>query len=171
MWNHQLCNTLCLHFASWTMISWVALSCPTLCDSMDCSMLGFPVHHQLPELAQTHVHWVGDATQPSHTLSSPLSPAFKPSQHRGLFQWASSSHQVAKVFKLQLQDQSLQWVFRADNDKCYNSSLEETPPPKALICHCIPESRKPGEPLSSQNLPWGRFVTINGPTQNRAWLH
>ena len=63
----------------------VAQSCPTLCDSMDCSMPGFPVYHQLPELAQTHLQWVHDAIQPSHSLSS-LSPAFNLSQHQGLFQ-------------------------------------------------------------------------------------
>ena len=62
----------------------------------------FPVHHQLPELTQTHVHWVGDAIQPSHPLSP---PAFNPSQHQGLFQWVSSSHQVAKVLEFQLQHQ------------------------------------------------------------------
>ena len=64
---------------------------------MDCSMPGFPVHHQLPEFTQTHVHWVGDAIQPSHPLSSP-SPAFNLSQHQGLFQWVRSSHQVAKYW-------------------------------------------------------------------------
>jgi len=69
--------------------------CSTLCDPMDCSTPGFPVLHHLPELAQTHVHWVGDAIQPSHPLSSP-SPAFNLSQHQGLFQWVSSSHQVTK---------------------------------------------------------------------------
>ena len=69
----------------------VAQSCSTLCDLMDCSTSGFPVHHQLPELAQTHVHWVGDAILPSHPLLSP-SPAFNLSQHQGLFQWVSSSH-------------------------------------------------------------------------------
>ena len=68
---------------------------PTLCDPMDCSMPGFPVLHRLPELAQTHVHWVGVVIQPSRPLSSP-SPAFNLSQHQGLFQWVSSSHQVAK---------------------------------------------------------------------------
>ena len=62
---------------------------------MDCSMLGLPVHHQLPELAQSHVHWVGDATQPSHLLPSP-SPALNLSQHQGLLQWVSSLHQVAQ---------------------------------------------------------------------------
>ena len=71
--------------------------CSTLCDSMDCSMPGFPVHHQLPEPAQTHVHRVGDAIQPSHPLSSPFPPAFNLSHHQNLFQWVSSSHQVAKI--------------------------------------------------------------------------
>ena len=86
----------------------VAHSCPTLCDPMDCSMPGFPVHHQLPEPAQAHIHRVGDATQPSHPLSSPSPPAFNLSQHQGLFQGVSSSHQVAKVLEFQLQHQSLQ---------------------------------------------------------------
>ena len=88
--------------ASWwkfssVQFSSIAQSCPTLCDPMDCSMPGFPVHHQLLELAQTHVHQVGDAIQPSHPLSSP-SPAFNLSQHQGLFQWVSASHQVAKYW-------------------------------------------------------------------------
>ena len=64
----------------------VAESCPTLCDPMDCSTSGFPVHHQLPELAQTRVHQVSDAIQPSHPLSSPFPPAFHLSQHQGLLQ-------------------------------------------------------------------------------------
>ena len=71
------------------------------------------VHHQLPELAQTHVHWVGDAIQPSHTLSSP-SPSFKFSRHPGLFQWVSSWHQVAKVLEFQIQHQSFQWILRTN---------------------------------------------------------
>ena len=66
---------------------------------MDCSMPGFPVCHQFPKLAQTHVHWVGEAIQPSHPLLPPSPPAFNLSQHQGLFQWVSSSHQVAKVLK------------------------------------------------------------------------
>ena len=78
--------------------SWVAQSCPTLWDPMDCSMPGLPVYHQLPEPTQTHVHWVGDAIQPSHPLSSPSPPALNPSQHQGLFQWVSSSHEVAKYW-------------------------------------------------------------------------
>ena len=62
-----------------------------------------PVHRQLPKFTQTHVHWVGDAIQPSHPLSSPSPPAFNLAQHQGLFRWISSSHQVAKVSELQLQ--------------------------------------------------------------------
>jgi len=89
-------------------------SCPTLCDSMECSMPGFPVHHQLPELTQTHVHWVGDTIQPSLPLSSPSPPAFNLSQHQGLSQGVSCSHQVAKVWEPQLQHQSFQWIFRTD---------------------------------------------------------
>ena len=80
-------------------------------DPMDCSMPGFPVHHQLMELAQTHVHQVGDAIQPSHPLSSLSPPAFNLSQHHGLYQWVSSSHQVAKVLELPLWHQSFQWIF------------------------------------------------------------
>ena len=93
-------------------LSWVAQLCPTLCNPMDCSTPGFPVHHQLLQPAQTHVHWVSDAIQPS-PLSSPSPPAFNPSQHQGLFQWVSSSCLVAKV--LQLQHQSFQWLFRTDS--------------------------------------------------------
>ena len=86
----------------------------TLCDPMDCNTPGLPVHHQLQDLAQTHVHRVGDATQPSHPLSSPSPPAFNCSQHQGLFQLVSSSHQVARVLEFQLQHQSFQWIFRTD---------------------------------------------------------
>ena len=88
--------------------SLVTQSCPTLCDSMNCSMPGLPVHHQLLESTQTHVHCVGDAIQPSHPLSSPSSPALSLSQHQGLFKSVSSLHQVAKVLELQLQHQSFQ---------------------------------------------------------------
>ena len=85
-----------------------------LCDPMDCSTPGLPVHHQLPEFTQTHVHWVGDAIQPFHPLLCPSPPAFSLSQHQGLFQWVGSSHQVAKVLELQLQHQSFQRIFRVD---------------------------------------------------------
>ena len=98
-----------LEFSSVTQL------CPTLCDPMDCSTPGFPVHHQFPELTQTHVHWVGDANQPPpHPPSSPSPPALNLSQHQGLFQWVSFLHQVANVLELQLQHQSFQWIFRTD---------------------------------------------------------
>ena len=80
----------------------VAQSCPTLCDNMNRKMPGLPVHHQLPEFTQTHVHRVSDATQPSHPLSSHSPPALNPSQHQSLFQGVNSSHEVAKVLELQL---------------------------------------------------------------------
>ena len=86
----------------------VTKSCPTLCDPMVCSIPGFPVLHYIPEFAQTHVHWVGDAIQPSHLLLFPFLPAFNLSQHQGLFEWVSSLHQMARVLKLQLQHQSFQ---------------------------------------------------------------
>ena len=92
----------------------VIQSCLTLCYPMDCSMPGFPIHHKLPEFTQTHVHWVSNAIQPSHPLSSPSPPALNLSQHQGLFQWVSSSHQVAKVLQFQLRHQSFQWTFRTD---------------------------------------------------------
>ena len=84
-------NWSCPQFSS------VTQSCPTLCNPMSCSMPGLPVHYQLPEFTQTHVHWVGDAIQQSHPLLSPSLPAFNITQHQGLFQWVSSSHQVAKT--------------------------------------------------------------------------
>ena len=80
----------------------VAQSCPILCDPMNRSMPGLPVHHQLPEFTQTHVHPVSDAIQPSHPLSSRSPPAPNPSQHQSLFQWVNSSHEVAKVLEFQL---------------------------------------------------------------------
>ena len=90
----------------YSSVTWLFL---TLCDPMGYSMPGLPVHHQFPEFTQTHVHWVHDAIQPSQFLSSPSPPAFYLSQHQGLFQWVSSSYQVAKVLEFQLQHQALQW--------------------------------------------------------------
>ena len=84
-----------VHFSS------VTQSCLTLCDPMDCSTPGFPVHHHYPVPAQTHVHQVGDAIQPPHPLSAPSPPAPNPSQHQSLFQWVNSSHEVAKVLEFQ----------------------------------------------------------------------
>ena len=78
-------------------ISSVAQSCLTLCDTMNCSTPGLPVHHQLPEFTQTHVHWAGNAIQPSHLLLSPLLPAPNPSKHQSLFQWVNSSHDVSNI--------------------------------------------------------------------------
>ena len=80
----------------------VTQSCLTLCDPMNCSTPGFPVHHQLLEFTQTHVHGVSDAIQPSHPLSSPSPLAPNPSQHQSLFQWVNSSHEVVKVLEFQL---------------------------------------------------------------------
>ena len=90
----------------------VAKLCPTLCDPLDCSMPGFPILHHLPEFLQTHVSRVNDTVQPSHPLLSPFPLAFSLFQHQGLFQWVSSSHQVAKV--LELPHQSFRWIFRVD---------------------------------------------------------
>ena len=99
----KMYNTSCflscptLNFSLFIQFSSVAQSCPTLCDPMNRSTPGLPVHHQLREFTQTHVHWVNDAIQPSHPLSSPSPPAPNPSQHQNLFQWVNSSHEVAKV--------------------------------------------------------------------------
>ena len=89
-WNIKIEFTCNVQFSSFAQL------CPTLCNCMDCSTPGFPVQHQLPKLAQTHVHQVSDAIQLSHLLSSP-SPTFNLSQHQGLYKWVSSSHQLAKV--------------------------------------------------------------------------
>ena len=124
LWRHNLkvsknksCTCFMNHFSGDMCIchqsvqfSSVAQSCPTLRPHG----LKHLVHHQLPKLAQIHVHWVGDAIQPSHPLSSPSSLTFNLSQHQGLFQWVSSLHQVAKVLEFQLQHQSFQWIFRTD---------------------------------------------------------
>ena len=108
-----------IYIYSSVQFSLVSQSCLTLCDSMDCSTSGLPVHHQLLEFTQTHVHWVGDAIQPSHPLPSPSPPTFNFAQHQGLFQWVSFLHQVARVLAFQLQHQSFQWIspsklFRTD---------------------------------------------------------
>ena len=105
-----------VYFRSSVPCSSVTQPCPTLCNPTKCSTPGFPVHYQIPEL-QTHVHRVSDAIQPSHPLLSPSPPAFNLSQHQGLFQWASSLHQVAKVLELQLQHLSSQWIFRSYTKK------------------------------------------------------
>ena len=101
MWYHRITNdcadNACYPLTEETSGQFSAQSCPTLCHPMNHSMPGLPVHHQLPESTQTHIHWVGDAIQPSHPLSSPSPPALNLSQHQGLFKWVSSLHQVTKV--------------------------------------------------------------------------
>ena len=122
MLNHDVsCRFCCKQsLSSWECIPivlvccrcLVAQSCQTLCDPINCSMLGFPVLHHLPEFTQTHVHWVSDAIQPSHSLLFLYTPAFSLSQHQGLFQWVGSLHRVAKV--LETQHRSFQRIFRID---------------------------------------------------------
>ena len=137
----------------------VAQSCLTLCP-MDCTTPGLPVHHQLPEFTQTHAHWVSDAIKPSHPLSSPSPPAFNLSQHQGLFKGVSSSHQVARVSELQLQDQSFQWIFRTD---FLSDGLVRSP--------CSPRD-------SQESSPAPQFKSINSsalsflysPTHIHTWL-
>ena len=92
----------------------VAHLCLTLCDSMDCSMPGFPLLHHLPEFDQTHVHYIGDAIQSSHPLSPSSPVALNLSQYQGLSQLACSLHQLVKLLELQLQHQSFQWISRVD---------------------------------------------------------
>ena len=113
----------------------VTQSCWTVCDPTDCSTPGFPALHYLPEFAETHVHWVNDAIQPSHPLSLPSPPAFSLFQHQGLSQWVGSLHQVSKILELQLQHQSFKWIFRVDflsdwwvwSTCCPRDSLESSP--------------------------------------------
>ena len=103
-----------IHKALQTVSSSVAQLCLTLCNPMNCSTPGLRVHHQLPDFTQTHIHWVSDAIQPSHPLSSPSPPAPNPSQHQSLFQWVNSSYDMAKILEFQLQHHSLQRNPRAD---------------------------------------------------------
>ena len=103
----MLVRTFEWHLVSQSVSS-VAQLCPTVCNPMNRSTPGLPVHHQLLESTQTHAHRDGDAIQPSHPLSSPSPPAPNPSQHQGFFQRVNSSHEVAKVLEFQLQRQSFQ---------------------------------------------------------------
>ena len=118
---------------------------------MDCSTSGIPVHHQLPELTQIHVNHVGDAIQPFHPLPSPSPPSFNLSQHQGLFQWVSSSHEVAKVLEFQLHHQSFQWTPRTD---LLQDGLVGSP--------CSPRD-------SQESSPTPHFKTIN--TSVLSFLH
>ena len=107
-------NNLIWWFWSQTCCCLVAQSCSTLWDPMNCSTPDFPVFHYLLEFAQTNVHWVGGAIQPSHSLSSPSPPSLNLPHHQGLFQWVGSLYQVTKVLELQFQHQSFQWIFKID---------------------------------------------------------
>jgi len=136
--SHEIKRCLLLGRKAMTNLvqfSSVAQSCPILCNPINHNTPGLPVHHQLPEPTQTHVHWVSDAIQPSHPLSSPSLPALNLFQHQGLFKWVSSSHQVAKVLEFQLQHQSLQWTPRTDllwdglvGSPCSPSDSQESSP-------------------------------------------
>ena len=138
---------------------------------MDCSTPGFPVHHQLPEPAQTHVHQVHDVILPSHPLSSPSLPAFNLSQHQGLFKWVSSSHQVAKVLEFQLQYQSFQWIFMTNFlriDSCDLFAVQGTL--KSLLQHYSSKAYEVVKPemakvniniLGMNELKWTRMGEFN----------
>ena len=128
---------MCIQFSS------VAQPCPTLFNPMGCRTPGFPVHHQLPELAQTYVHWVGDTIQPSHPLSSPSPLAFSHSQHQGLFKWVSSSLQVAKVLESQLQYQYFQWIFRTDFLQMWIAAAAAAKLLQSCPTLCNPTDRSP----------------------------
>ena len=131
----------------------VTQSCPTLCDPVNRGRPGLPVHHQLPEFTQTHVHWVGDATQPSHPLLSPP-PAPNPSQHQGLFQWVNSSHEVAKVLEFQLQHQSFQWTPGTD---LLQDGLVGSP--------CSPRDSQESSPTSQfKNINSSALSSLHSPT-------
>ena len=117
IWNQLFFQEYLIYFNgkcyfSSVQFSSVTQSRLTLCDPMNRSTPGLPVHHQLPESTQTHVHRVSDAIQPFHPLSSPSPPALNLSQHQGLFQWVNSSHEMAKVLEFQPQHQSFQWTPR-----------------------------------------------------------
>ena len=132
----------------------VTQSCPTLCNPTDCTIPGFPVHHQLPEFTQIHVHWVGDAIQPSHLLSSPSPPALNLSQHQGLFKWVSSSDQVAKVLEFQLQHHSFQRNPRAD---LLQNGLVGSP--------CSPRDSQESSPTSQvKSINSSTFSLLHSPT-------
>ena len=153
---------------------------PTLCDLMNCSMPGLPVHHQLPEFTQTHVHWVDDAIQPSHPLLTLLLlPSIFPSM--SLFQWVRSLHHVAKVLELQLQHQSIQWIFRVDFFR--NDWLDHLPcgsAGKESACNggdldSIPGlERSPwegkGYPLQYSGLENSMDCIVYGVAKNQTWL-
>ena len=142
----------------------VAKLCPTVCDLMNCNTPGLPILHCLPEFAQTQVHWVGDAIQPSYPLSPPSPPALNLSQHQGLFQWISSLHQVTKVSELELQQQSFQWIFSSlVSSPCSPTTL------KSLLQHNSKASILQHSAFCSVQLP--HPYTTNGKKHSFDWLY
>ena len=138
LFYHCLCH---LKVTQSFQFSSVTQSCPTLCDPMNCSTPGLPVHHQIPEFTQTHFHQVGDAIQPSHPLSSLSPPAPNPSQHQSLFQRVNSLYEVAKLLVFQLQHHSFQRNPRADLQN-------------GLVVSCSPRD-------SQESSPTPHFKSIN----------
>ena len=144
------------HTHTHTFVVVQSISHVWLCNLMDNIMPGSSVLHYLPEFAQIHVHWVGDAVQPSYPLLPPSLFAVNLSQHQGLFQWISSSHQVARVLKVQLQHQSFQWIFRVDflldglvgSPCCSRDSQESSAPQFKSISS------------SALSLPYGLTLTV-----------
>ena len=131
----------------------------TLWDPMDCSTTGLPVYRQPLEFTQMHIHWVFDAIQPSHPLSSP-SPTLNISQHQGLFKWVTSSHQVAKVLEFQLQHQSFQWIFRTD---FFKDGLFGSP--------CSPRESQESSPAPQfKGINSSVLSLLNGPAHIHTWL-
>ena len=145
--NTKLRKSHSITFAIFSSVQFssVTQSCLTLCDPMNRSMPGLPVHHQLPEFTQTHVHRVGDAIQPSHPLSSPSPPAPNPSQHQTLFQWVNSSHEVVKVLEFQFQHHSFQWMMEGPRTDLLQIGLVGSP--------CSPRDSQKSILLVSANKP------------------
>ena len=134
----------------------------TLHDAVDCSMSGFPVLHYLPESDQTHIHWVSDVIQLSHPLLPTSPPALNLSQHQDLFHWVGPSRQVTRVLELQLQHQSLWWIFRTDLLQdgliwslcCPRISQESSPIPQFESINSSAVSLLYGPTLTSIHAQW-----------------
>ena len=160
----MMCNYFCvtafnrLHFSS-VQFSSVAQSCLTLYDPTNRNRPGLPVQHHLPEFTQTRVRWVRDAMQPSHPGSSPSSPAPNPSQHKGLFQWVNSSHQVAKVLEFQLYHQSFQRTPRTD---LFQNGLVGSP--------CSPRDSQESSPTPQfKSINSSALSLLHSPTHIHTW--
>ena len=138
----------------------VAQSCPTLCNPVNHSTPGLPVHHQLPEFSQTHVHRVSDGIQPSYPLSSPFPPTPNHSKHQSLFQWVNSSHEVAKVLEFQLCNHSSQRNPRAD---LLENGLVRSP--------CSPRGSQESSPTPQfKSISSSALSLLPSPTHIHTWL-